>query len=79
MEQGVAVVVEMEVEEIELELGCMEASTLGMVHSTEVVEEHMAEMVGFHIGNGIEVQKTREKVWTMKNQQEGTKGGMDVF
>jgi len=52
----------------------MRASTLGMVHSTEVVEEHMDKMVSLQVGNGIEVQKTREKVWTMKDEQEGTKG-----
>jgi len=40
VEQGVGVVVEMEVKEIELELGCMGASTPGVVHSTEVVEEY---------------------------------------
>lgn len=62
MEQGVGVVVEMEVKAIELELGCMGASNPSVVHSTVVVEEYMVEMVGWPIGNGIEVQKTREKV-----------------
>lgn len=65
----------MEVEAVNLELGCMGASTNGMVHSTEAVEEHMTEMVGWHAGNDIEVKNTREKVWTMKDEQEGTKGG----
>ena len=62
MEQGVRVVVEMEVEVVKLDIGCMWASNLGMVHSIEVVEEHMAEMIGWQVENGIEVQKTREKV-----------------
>jgi len=35
------------VDVIEMELGCMGASALGMVHSIEVMEEHMAEMVGW--------------------------------
>ena len=62
MEQGLGVVVEMEVEEVKLEISCMGASTRGMVHSTKVVEAYMAEMVGLQVGDGIEVQKTREKV-----------------
>ena len=66
--------VEMEVKEIDLELGCMGASTPRVVHSTEVVEEYMDEIVGWPIGNGIEVQKTREKVWTMKYEQERPRG-----
>ena len=55
------------------------ASTPMMVYSTKVVGEHMAEMIDWQVGNGIEVQKTREKVWTMKDEQEDTKGGMDAF
>jgi len=38
------------------------------------VEEHMAKMVDLQIWNDIEVQKTREKVWTMKDEQGGIKG-----
>jgi len=67
-------VVEMKVEAVRLDIGCMGASTPRMVHSTEVVEEYMAEMIDWQVGNGIEVQKTREKVWTMKDEHEGTKG-----
>jgi len=52
----------MKVKEIELELGCMGASTHGVVHSTEFVEEYMAEIVVWSIGNGIEVQETKEKL-----------------
>lgn len=55
-------------EAIKLVLGCMGASTLGMVHSIEVVKEHMAEISGWHVGNGIEVLKNRENVWTMKDE-----------
>jgi len=62
VEQGVGVMVEMKVKAIKLELGCMGSSTTWVVHSTEVVEEYMDEMVGGMIGNGIEVQKTREIV-----------------
>jgi len=47
---------------------------LGMVHSTIVVEDNIVEMIGWQVGNGIEVKMTREKVWTMKDEKEGTKG-----
>lgn len=62
MEKGVKVVVEMEVKEIKLEHCCMGASTLGVVNSTKVLEEYLAEMVGWLARNGIEGQKTREEV-----------------
>lgn len=62
MEQGVKVMVEMAVKEIKLEHCCMGASTPGVVHSTKVVEEYMAEMVGWSARNGIEFEKTKEKV-----------------
>lgn len=52
----------MEVKEIKLEFGCMGTSTPRVVHSTAFVEGYMAEMVGWMIGNDIEVQNTREKV-----------------
>lgn len=54
--------VEMEVKEIRMEHCCMGASTPGVVHSNEVVEDYMAKMVGWPARNGTEVQKTREKV-----------------
>ena len=47
---------------IKLENCCMGVSTPGMVHSTEVVEEYMAQIAGWSVGNGTEVQKTREQV-----------------
>jgi len=40
----------------------MGASTLGVVHSTEVVEEYIAEMTSWSVGNGTEVQNTKEKM-----------------
>ena len=58
----------MEVEAVRLDIGCMGASTPMMMYSTEVVGEYITEMIDFHVGNGIEVQKTREKVWTMKDE-----------
>ena len=52
----------MEVKAINLEHCCMGASTPGVMHSTEVVEEYMAEMASWLVRNGTEVQKTIEKV-----------------
>lgn len=52
MEQGVGVVVEMEVKEVNLELVSMGASIPVVVHSIKVVDEYMDEMVGWLIGNG---------------------------
>ena len=31
----------------------------------------MAEIIDWQVGNGIEVKTTKEKVWTMKDEQEG--------
>ena len=64
----------MEVEVVRLDIGCMGASTPGMVYSFKVVGEHMADTIDWQVGNGIEVQKTKEKVWTMKDEQKDTKG-----
>ena len=47
---------------IKLEYFCMGASTPRVVHSTKAMEGYMADMVGWSVGNGTEVQKTREKV-----------------
>jgi len=33
-----------------------------IVHSIEVVEDHMVEMIGWLAGNGTEVQRTKEEV-----------------
>jgi len=67
VEQGEGFLVEMEVEAVSLEIGCIGASTPVMVHSTKVVWEHMDEMVDLQVVNGIEVHKAKEKVWTMTN------------
>ena len=48
--------------EIKLEHCCMGASTPGVVHSTKVVAEYMAEMTGWLAGNGTEVKNTNEEV-----------------
>jgi len=50
------------VKAIKLEHCCMGASTPGVVLSTKVVVEHMAEMTGWSARNGTEVQKTKEDV-----------------
>jgi len=50
------------VKEIKLEHFYMGASTPGVVHSTEAVEEYMVEMASWSTRNGTEVQKTKEKV-----------------
>ena len=68
MEQGEGVVVEMEVVLVRLEIGCMGAYTPRMVYPTKVVGEHMAEMVDEQVGNGIEMENTKEKVWKMKDE-----------
>lgn len=52
----------------------MGASTPVMGYSTKDVGEHMAKTIDWQVGNGIEVHKTREKVQTMKDEQENTKG-----
>jgi len=52
----------------------MGASTPIMGYSIEYVGEHMDEMTYWEVGKGIEVHKTKEKVWTMKDEQENTKG-----
>jgi len=52
----------------------MVASNLVMGYSTEDLGEHMVEMTGWQVGKGIEVHKTKEKVGTMKDEQENTKG-----
>lgn len=74
VEKGKGVVVDMEVDVVRLEISCMGASNPTMVYSIEVVEENMAEMIDWKVGNDIEVKMTKEKVWTMKDKQQDTKG-----
>ena len=50
------------VEVIELEHCCIGASTLGAVHSTEVVVEHKVEMTGWLDGNDTKMNRTKEGV-----------------
>lgn len=73
VEQGLKFVVEIEVKAIKLECCCMGASTPGVVHSTLVMDEYMVEMFGWSARNGIEVQKTREKMYTRRDEYGGTK------
>lgn len=57
-----------------MEIGCTRATTPTMVYSTKVLGEHMAKMIDWKVGNDVEVQNTKEKVSTMKGNQEDTKG-----
>ena len=50
------------VETIKLEHCYIGASTPGVVHSIEVVVEHMVEMNGWLAGNDTEVKRTKEEV-----------------
>lgn len=59
---------------MKMQLGCMGASSLGVVHCTVVVDVYMAEIFGWPIWNGIEVQKTREKVQMREDELSGTNG-----
>ena len=48
------------VEAIELENGCIGASTPGVVYSTEVVVELKVEMTGWLAGSDTEMHRTKE-------------------
>ena len=39
-----------------------------MGYSTKELEKHMAEMIDWLVGEDTEVHKTKEKVWTMKDE-----------
>jgi len=43
------------------------------VHSIEVVVEHESEMNEQRVEYGIEMDKTKEEVWTRKDEQGGPK------
>lgn len=47
----------------------MGASILGVLHSTEVLVEYMVEMADWSAGNGTKVQKTKEEVYTRRDEQ----------
>jgi len=49
------------VKETKQEHCCTRASIPGVVHSTEVVVEHMVEMTGWLAGNETEMQRTKER------------------
>lgn len=74
VDKGEGVVVKMQVDALSMEIGFMGATTPMIVYSTEVVGQHMAEMIDWQVHNGIKVQNTREKMWTMKDEHEDTKG-----
>jgi len=73
VEQEVMVVVEQVVEAKEREESCTGASTPDEMHSTKVVAEHMIGMNKQLVGHGIEMERTKEEVWTRKDEQEGPK------
>ena len=50
-----------------------------MGYSTEDAQKHMAEMVDQQVGEDTEVNKAKEKVWTMKDEQDSTKGAQVHF
>ena len=63
------VAVEHVVEENEREECCTGASTPDEVHSTEAVAEHKSEMNEQLEEHGIEMDTTKEGVWTRKDEQ----------
>ena len=63
------VAVEQVVEENEREECCIGASTSDEVHSTEAVAEHKSETNEQQVEYGIEMDKTKEEVWTRKDEQ----------
>ena len=68
VEQEVMVVVEQVVEEKQWEESCSGASTLDEVHSIDVVAEHKSEMNELLVEHGIEMDMTKEGVWTKKDE-----------
>ncbi len=62
VEQSVIVVFGQVVKEIKLEYCCTSASTPGVVHSTEIMAEHMIETIGWMAMNDTEIQRTKEEV-----------------
>ncbi len=62
MEKGVTFVVGQVVEATKLEHCCIRASTPRVVHSTEVVAEHMVEMTSWLAESDTKMQRTKEEV-----------------
>ena len=52
----------------EQEESCTGASTPDEVHSTEAMAEHKSEMNEQLVEHGIEMDMTREGVWTRKDE-----------
>ena len=67
------VVFEQVLETKEREESSTGASTLDEMHSTEVVAKHTIEIHEQLVGHDIEMDRTKEEVWTRKNEQEGLK------
>ena len=67
------VVVEQVVEAKEWEESYTGASTPDEFHSTEFVAEHRIEMNERLVGHDTEMDRTKEEVWTMKDEYEGPK------
>ena len=62
------VVVEWVVEAKEWEESCIDASTPDEVHSTEVLAERENEMSEQLVEYGIEMDMTKEGMWTRKDE-----------
>lgn len=69
VEQEAMVVVEQVVEAKDQKESCTRASTLDEVHSTEAVAEHRCEMDEWLVEHDIEMDMTKEGVWTRKDEQ----------
>ena len=53
----------------EWEESCTGASTPDEIHSTKVVAEHRIEMHEQLVRHDIEMDRTKEEVWTMKDER----------
>ena len=70
VEQSVVDMVWWVVEVIKLNHCCIGDSTLGVVHSSEVVVEHKVEMTSWLAGSDIEMQRTKDDLnWIHENYQ----------
>jgi len=69
VEQEVMVAIKQVVEAKEPEESCIGASTPDEVHSTEAVAKHRGEMNDQLEEHGIEMDMTKEGVWTRKDEQ----------
>lgn len=68
VEQEAMVVVEQVVEAKEQEESFTGASTPNEMHSTEVVVEYRSGMNEWLVGYDIEMDRTKEEVWTRKDE-----------